>query len=58
MNSLFEKPDIRPIPELLDDPDSLKLIAANGSAIPYDGWVEVEFSLMSEETSKKIQVPL
>ena len=58
VNSLFEKPYIRPISELLDDSDNLKLAAANGSAIPCDGWVEVEFSLMSDETSKKIQVPL
>ena len=58
MNSLFEKPYIKPISELLDDSDNLKLTAANGSAIPYDGWVEVEVSLMSDETSKKIQVPL
>ena len=49
---------IGPISELLDDSDNLKLAAANGSAIPCDGWVEVEFSLMSDETSKKIQVPL
>ena len=42
----------------MDDSDYLKLTAANGSAIPYDGWVEVEFSLMSDETSKKIQVSL
>ena len=71
MNSLFEKPYIRPIPELLDDSDNLKLTATNGSAIPYDSWaatngsaipydswVEVEFSSMSDETSTKIQVPL
>ena len=58
VNSLFENPYIRPISELLDDSDNLKLTAANGSAIPYDGWVEVEFSLMSDETSKKIQAPL
>ena len=58
VNSLFEKPYIRPISELLDDSDNLKLTAANGSAIPYDGWVEVEFSLMFDETSQKIQVPL
>ena len=58
VNSLFEKPYISPISELLDDSDNLNLTAANGSAIPYDGWVEVEFSLMSDETSKKIQVPL
>ena len=60
MNLLFEKPYIRPISELLDDSDNPKLTAANASAIPYDGWVdhEVEFSLMSDETSKKIQVPL
>ena len=58
VNSLFEKPYIRTISELLDDSDNLKLTAANGSAIPLDGWVKVEFSLMSDETSKKIQVPL
>ena len=58
VDSLFEEPDISPISELLDDSDSLKLIAANGSAIPCDGWIEVEFSLISDKTSKKIQVPL
>ena len=58
VNSLFEKPYIRPISELLVDSDNLKLTAANGSAIPYDGWVEVELSLMSDETSNKIQVHL
>ena len=42
----------------MNESDNLKLTAANGSAIPYDGWVEVEFSLMSDERSKKIQVPL
>ena len=54
VNSLFE----RPILELLDDSDNLKVTAANGSAIPYDSWVEVRFPLMFDETSKKIQVPL
>ena len=38
-----EKPYIRPISQLLDDSDNLKLTAAYGSAIPYDGWVKVEF---------------
>ena len=57
-NSLLEEPDIKLISELLDDSDSLKLTVATGSAIPYDGWIKVEFSLMSDETSKKIQVPL
>ena len=36
----------------------MKLTAANGSAIPYDGRVEVEFSLTCDATSKKIQVPV
>ena len=58
VNSLFEKPYIWPISGLLDDSDYLKLTAANWSAIPYDGCIEVELSLMSDETSKKIQVPL
>ena len=58
VNSLFEKPYIRSISEILDDSDNLKLTASDGSAIPYDGWLEVEFSLMSDETSKKIQCPL
>ena len=53
VNSLFKKPYIRPISELLDDSDNLKLTTANGSAIPYDGWVKVECTPMSYETSKK-----
>ena len=58
MNSLFENPYIRPVSELLDDSDNLKLTAANGSAIPYDDWVEVEFFLLTDEISMKIKVPL
>ena len=58
VNSLFEEPDIRPMSELLDVSDSLKVTAVNVSSILSDGWDEVEFSLMSDETSKKIQVLL
>ena len=58
VNSLFEKPYIRPISELLDDSDNLKLTATNGSAIPYDGWAEVEFSQCLKKHLRKYQVPL
>ena len=39
----FHEVELRNIAELLDS--ELKLTAANGSAIPYKGWVEFKFSL-------------
>ncbi|KAI8503655.1 retrotransposon-like protein 1 [Branchiostoma belcheri] len=47
---------VRPVIEILEDTASLNLQAANGTEIPYSGWVEVSFKL-SEDDSPAISVP-
>lgn len=53
-----ELPDleIRDINELLGMDSDLKLTAANGTSIPYKGWVEATFRLNGEE-DKEVTVP-
>ncbi|KAI8479742.1 hypothetical protein Bbelb_425450 [Branchiostoma belcheri] len=46
---------VRPVIEILEDTASLNLQAANGTEIPYSGWVEVSFKL-SEDDSPAISV--
>ncbi|KAI8480646.1 retrotransposon-like protein 1 [Branchiostoma belcheri] len=46
----------QPVIEILEDTASLNLQAANGTEIPYSGWVEVSFKL-SEDDSPAISVP-
>ena len=47
---------VRDINELLGTDADLQLTAANGTAIPYKGWVEARFRLNSEE-EKEVTVP-
>lgn len=53
---------ILPISDLLSDDEILNLRAANGSEIPFKGWVEVKLSLYDPKTktsgSDEILVPL
>lgn len=53
---------IRPISDLLNDNELLDLRAANGSQIPFEGWVPVSFSLcdsnVKEAKSDEILVPV
>ena len=56
LNAKFPGVKKRDISELLDSP--LEINAANGTAIPYTGWAELEFRLLSsgkEETT--VMVP-
>ena len=49
---------IRPISELLGD-ETLTVLAANDTPIPYIGWIEVSFQLDSDPTmSSDLQVPI
>lgn len=53
---------ILPISDLLSDDEMLNLRAANGSEIPFKGWVEVKLSLYDPKTktsgSDEILVPV
>ena len=56
LNAQFHDVKKRDISELLDSP--LEINAANGTAIPYTGWAELEFRLLyasREETT--VMVP-
>lgn len=44
---------LRDISDLLNSSD-LKLEAANGTDIPYDGWVEIKFKLQGKFSKEKI----
>ncbi|KAL0152786.1 hypothetical protein M9458_052509 [Cirrhinus mrigala] len=49
---------IRPISELLED-ETLTVLAANDTHIPYIGWIEVSFRLGSDPTTtNNLQVPI
>lgn len=53
--------EVRPVKELLED-GALELSAANGTSIPYEGWIETEFSLCKNAVAgmsgRTIQVPI
>ena len=59
MKKHFPNKTIRKIEELLEETEEIKLVAANGTPIPYEGWVELEMQLLSDGTDRKesIQVP-
>ncbi len=56
-------PDIkvRPVKELLEE-GALELSAANGTDIPYEGWMEIEFTLFKNAVAgmsdKPVLVPI
>lgn len=50
---------LRDISELIDAPDNLQIIAANGQSMPYRGWIEVTFGLAAEgANAKELVVPM
>ena len=55
----FPTKPIKEIKELLEGTDEMKLVAANGTPIPYEGWVELEMQLLSDsmDAKKSIVVP-
>ena len=58
VKSNFPSKQIRKIEELLQAEDEVKLYAANGTAIRYEGFIELELELMSDKlTNKRVVVP-
>lgn len=53
--------EVRPVSELLED-GSLELSAANGTDIPYKGWMEIEVTLSKDAVAgmsdKPVLVPI
>lgn len=50
---------LRNVAEVIDAPEGLCLVAANGQDIPYAGWVEVTFGLASNEVkTKELVIPV
>ncbi|KAI4885982.1 hypothetical protein NFI96_028798, partial [Prochilodus magdalenae] len=53
--------EVRPVQELLEE-GALELSAANGTEVPYEGWVEVEFTLSKNAVAgmsdKPVLVPI
>lgn len=50
---------LRNVTEAIDAPDALQLVAANGTSMPYKGWVEVIFKLVSGSTDvKELVIPV
>ena len=53
VKSNFPSKQIRKIEELLQTEDEVRLYAANGTAIPYGGFIELELELISDSSSNK-----
>ena len=51
--SNFPSKQIRKIEELLQTEDEVRLYAANGTAIPYGGFIELKLELISDSSSNK-----
>lgn len=50
---------LRNISEGTEAPDSLRLVAANGTNLPYSGWVELTFKLASTVMNEKeLKIPV
>ncbi len=50
---------LRGVSEILDSPDDLTLTAANGTEMPYLGWIETSFWLVSEtDQTKELIIPV
>eukprot|EP00794_Sanderia_malayensis_P013146 gene13146-14497_t len=56
IRSSFPEKPVRKMDELLEDKD-ISLVAANGTSIPYEGWVELTLQLVSDSNLKHILVP-
>ena len=52
----FPKIEIHPVEELLGN-KSLDVTAANGTKIPYEGWVEIKFGLCAPTNGHEVVVP-
>jgi hypothetical protein len=56
LKDMFPDIPVKDIHELLGAGSDLKLEAANGTQIPYNGWVGVNFKLLNN-SAKEITVP-
>lgn len=45
---------LRRVADVIDAPEGLRLVAANGQDIPYIGWMEVTFGLASNEVETSL----
>ena len=50
----FPKKPVRKIEELIQKEGNVTLVAANGTPIPYDGWIELKLDLMSDFLRKHV----
>lgn len=58
-DSYIPKVRLRDISEATETPERLHLVAANGTDMPYEGWVEVTFKLASPaERVKELVIPM
>ncbi len=49
---------LRNVADVIDAPERLRLVAANGQNIPYVGWMELTFDLASnDEETDKLVIP-
>lgn len=55
-NEVLPNVRLRLISEIIDAPDTLQIIAANGQDIPYVGWIEVTFQLPGESSDNRDSV--
>ncbi len=53
INRYFPDKKIRMIEELIQSEGNVTLVAANGTSIPYDGWIELKLELMSDTAEKR-----
>lgn len=50
---------VRDVSEATEATDNLNLVAANGSSMPYEGWVEITFSLAPHANKmKELVIPV
>ncbi len=50
---------VRDVSEVTEAADNLNLVAANGSSMPYEGWVEIMFNLAPPANKmKELVIPV
>ena len=54
----FPELPIRNIASLLNEGTELDLKAANGTSVPYEGWVELDCGLETADTNTRVRVPM
>ena len=58
-NEYFPNVQLRDVSEIVDSPEGLSLTAANGTEMPYLGWIETEFQLLPEGSrAEELVIPM